>query len=106
MVMKTIAVLHKCFYLLTSIPLRLTMNLFAILQIFKIVFLHSCLANQFNPHYFKPSPMHQGSWIMMTKGELWPKPKLQVKKNAFLMSQLPNLKYKVEIHTCSPYELN
>ena len=43
---------------------------------------------------------------MMTKGELWPKPKLQVKKNAFLMSQLPNLKYKVEIHTFFPYELN
>ena len=76
------------------------MNLFAILHIFKIVlFLHFCLANQFNPHYFKPSPMHQGSWITMTKGELWPKPKLQVKKNAFLMSQLPNLKYEVEIYT-------
>ena len=43
--------------------------------------------------------MHQGTWIEMTKGELWPKPKLQVKKNAFLMSQLPNLKYKVEIYT-------
>ena len=78
----------------------LTMNLFAILHIFIIIlFLHFCLANQFNPHFFKPSPMHQGSWITMTKGELWPKPKLQVKKNAFLLSKLPNLKYEVEIYS-------
>ena len=77
------------------------MNLFAIqFYIFiTIIFLDLCLANQFNPHFFKPSPMHRGSWITMSKGELWPKPKLQVKKKDFLLSQLPSdLKYNVNIY--------
>ena len=74
------------------------MKLFAIFYIFKAIFLDFCLANQFNPHYFKLFPMHRGSWVTMTKGELWPKPKLQVKKKAFLLSQLPNLKYEVNLY--------
>ena len=54
-------------------------------------------ANDYNPHLFKPSPIRSGPWIQMTKGEVWPKPKLQVKKNQVLLVESLDLHYEVRL---------
>ena len=34
---------------------------------------------------FRPSPLHPGPWVDMTRGSIWPKPKLQDTYASFLV---------------------
>ena len=71
-------------------------------------FQYFTIANDYNPHLFKPTPIRSGPWIQMTKGEVWPKPKLQVKKNQALLVESLELQYEVRLVAKDPshYEPN
>ena len=71
-------------------------------------FQYFTIANDYNPHLCKPTPIRSGPWIQMTKGEVWPKPKLQVKKNQALLVESLELQYEVRLVAKDPtqYEPN
>ncbi len=51
--------------------------------------------NKDKGNVFQPGVMHPGSWVTMTNGEIWPKPKYQEKYSSFLVLNIKDFKIKV-----------
>jgi len=48
--------------------------------------------------YFRPKPEQSGPWSDMTRGKVWPKPRVAVSQNTFLVLQTKNFKIKVRLN--------